>query len=101
MFTSRDFLRVEYNVLTANQKRHYLKSYNNIQLVTFNEVNTRIGQPMEHDIHRGIRASNLSATSGRDLIFFNNKNPHKTEQTKESWINAYYIYLKLSNNIYK
>jgi len=34
MFTSRDFLRVEYNVLSknvtgasANQKRRYLKSY--------------------------------------------------------------------------
>ena len=48
-----------------------------------------------------LRASNLSATSGRDLIFFNNNPPPKTEQTKESWINAYYIYLKLSNNIYK
>jgi len=29
---------------------------NNIQLMTFDEVNTRIDQPMEHDIHRGIRA---------------------------------------------
>ena len=26
---------------------------NNIQLMTFDEVNTRIDQPMEHDIHRG------------------------------------------------
>ena len=26
-----------------------------IQLMTFHEVNTRIDQPMEHDIHRGIR----------------------------------------------
>jgi hypothetical protein len=26
----------------------------NIQLMTFDEVNTRIDQPMEHDIHRGI-----------------------------------------------
>ena len=24
------------------------------QLMTFDEVNTRIDQPMEHDIHRGI-----------------------------------------------
>jgi hypothetical protein len=31
--------------------------YNNyiMQLMTFDEVNTRIDQPMEHDIHRGIR----------------------------------------------
>jgi hypothetical protein len=28
----------------------------NIQLMTFDDVNTRIDQPMEHDIHRGIRA---------------------------------------------
>ena len=28
---------------------------NNIQLMTFDEVNTRIDQPIEHDIHRGIR----------------------------------------------
>ena len=27
-----------------------------IQLMTFDEVNTRIDQPMEHDINRGIRA---------------------------------------------
>jgi hypothetical protein len=27
----------------------------NIQLMTFHEVNTRIDQPMEHDIHWGIR----------------------------------------------
>ena len=27
----------------------------NIQLMTFHEVNTRIDQPMEHDIHRDIR----------------------------------------------
>ena len=26
-----------------------------IQLMTFDEVNTRNDQPMEHDIHRGIR----------------------------------------------
>ena len=26
-----------------------------IQLMTFDEVNTKIDQPMEHDIHRGIR----------------------------------------------
>ena len=26
-----------------------------IQLTAFDEVNTRIDQPMEHDIHRGIR----------------------------------------------
>ena len=26
-----------------------------IQLMTFDEVNTRINLPMEHDIHRGIR----------------------------------------------
>jgi hypothetical protein len=26
-----------------------------MQLMTFDEVNTRIDQPMEHDIHRGIR----------------------------------------------
>ena len=26
-----------------------------IQLMTFDEVNTRIDQPMEHDIHRGSR----------------------------------------------
>ena len=29
---------------------------NIIQLMTFDEVNTRIDQPMEHDIHRGIRS---------------------------------------------
>ena len=28
-----------------------------IQLMTFDEVNTRIDQPMEHDIHRGIRGA--------------------------------------------
>jgi hypothetical protein len=28
---------------------------NIIQLMTFDEVNTWIDQPMEHDIHRGIR----------------------------------------------
>jgi hypothetical protein len=28
---------------------------NIIQLITFDEVNTRIDQPMEHDIHWGIR----------------------------------------------
>ena len=28
---------------------------NNIQLMTFHEVNTRFDQPMEHDIHRVIR----------------------------------------------
>ena len=28
---------------------------NIIQLMTFHEVNTQIDQPMEHDIHRGIR----------------------------------------------
>ena len=28
---------------------------NIIQLMTFHEVNTKIDQPMEHDIHRGIR----------------------------------------------
>jgi len=28
---------------------------NIIQLMTFDEVNTRIDQPMEHDIQRGIR----------------------------------------------
>jgi hypothetical protein len=27
---------------------------NIIQLITFDEVNTRIDQPVEHDIHRGI-----------------------------------------------
>ena len=27
----------------------------NIQLMTFDEMNTRIDQPMEHDIHRVIR----------------------------------------------
>jgi hypothetical protein len=27
----------------------------NIQLMSFDEVNTRIDQPMEHDSHRGIR----------------------------------------------
>ena len=27
----------------------------NIQLMTFDEVNTRIDQPMKHDIHRDIR----------------------------------------------
>ena len=32
--------------------------YNIIQLMTFDEVNTRIDQPMEHDIHRGIRIEN-------------------------------------------
>ena len=26
-----------------------------VQLTAFDEVNTRIDQPMEHDIHRGIR----------------------------------------------
>jgi hypothetical protein len=29
--------------------------FNIIQLMTFDEVNTRIDQPMEHDIHQGIR----------------------------------------------
>jgi hypothetical protein len=29
----------------------------NIQLMTFHEVNTRIDQPMEHDIHRDIRGA--------------------------------------------
>ena len=32
---------------------------NIIQLITFDEVNTRIDQPMEHDIHQGIK-SNLN-----------------------------------------
>jgi CRISPR/Cas system-associated protein Csx1 len=32
-----------------------LITVNIIQLMTFHEVNTKIEQPMEHDIHRGIR----------------------------------------------
>ena len=38
----------------TNQYTFYFK-FNVMQLMTFHEVNTRIDQPMEHDIHRGIR----------------------------------------------
>jgi hypothetical protein len=36
---------------------------NIIQLMTFHEVNTQIDQPMEHDIHRGIRGDNRNTTN--------------------------------------
>ena len=41
--------------------------YNIIQLMTFNEVNTRIDQPMEHDIHRGIQSSETSFSTGPNV----------------------------------
>jgi hypothetical protein len=45
----------DYYVITLYLKRKYQSTpYNTMQLMTFDEVNTRIGQPMEHDIHRGI-----------------------------------------------
>jgi len=37
---------------SANQKRHYLKSYSNIQLLTFVEVNIRIYRSKIYDIYR-------------------------------------------------
>jgi hypothetical protein len=36
-------------------KRRLVLFTNTIQLMTFDEVNTRVDQPMEHDIHRCIR----------------------------------------------
>ena len=36
---------------------YYFQQVNNIQLMTFDEVNTRIDQPMEHVIHLGILCS--------------------------------------------
>jgi len=35
--------------------------------MTFNEVNTRIDQPMEHDIHRGIQSSETSFSTGPNV----------------------------------
>ena len=46
-------------VTSANQKIHYLKSYNNIQLMTLDEVNTTIYQPQKSDYHRGHRLEAL------------------------------------------
>ena len=43
------------NVVSLKTTQARYTRYNIIQLMTFDEVNTRIDQPMEHDIHRGIR----------------------------------------------
>jgi hypothetical protein len=42
--------------------------YNIIQLMTFDEVNTRIDQPMKHDIHRGIQSSETSFSTYKQGI---------------------------------
>ena len=38
----------------------FLQGKNIIQLMTYDEVNTRIDQPMEHDIHRGTEVSEVN-----------------------------------------
>jgi hypothetical protein len=50
-FFHLDFINVTFS---------FLQGKNIIQLMTYDEVNTRIDQPMEHDIHRGTEVSEVN-----------------------------------------